>query len=111
MLLQAWIKHLTGQRSLDLDKFIVELSFIKSQDWSYEQEWRFSIPEYHTQGDLYNEYQENPLVFGAIYLGCNMSQENEKEILKLLNGQLNHIEVFKAYKSSINFGLEFEKIK
>jgi len=40
-----------------------------------------------------------------------MLQENEKKILKLLNGQFNHIEVFKAHKSNVNFGLEFERIK
>lgn len=109
--LDDFIKNLTGQKALDLSTSMLNLPYTKSLDWSYEKEWRLSILEYDSKGDLYNEYQENPLVFGAIYLGCNMLQENEKKIIKLLNGQFNHVEVFKAHKSNINFELEFERIK
>lgn len=100
-----------GIQQFDYEKLIIDLPYIKYVDWEYENEWRVAFPDVVTASNLYNDYVENPRVFGAVYFGCRIYPEDQAEILSLLTGSLSHVKAYTATKRKTEFGLDFERIK
>jgi hypothetical protein len=90
--------------SVDYDQRFKDLVYVKSDVWSYEKEWRISI-----QHDI-SFSKEPSAVFGAVYLGCMMSQEDSDEIIDLTKRHLPEIEIWKAIQSRTAYKLRFERI-
>jgi hypothetical protein len=65
------IQHLTGERPISFADLKSKLPYVKHEDWGYEKEWRVCVPHEDPENQNgYNDWAENPRVFGAIYLGC-----------------------------------------
>lgn len=109
--LDELVQHVTGENTIDLTKSIPNIWYTKSKHWAYEKEWRIAMPEPTAGSNLYNDYEEDPQVFGAVYMGCRSSKEDQDEILSFLTGELEHVELYRAHKQGSSFGLYFEKIK
>lgn len=107
----AYARHLTGEQPIDFASLIWNIAYIKHVDWHYEEEWRVHISLFNEPpGDGYSIYIENPRVFEAIYLGCNMEQERRKEIVGLVRRCLPETEVFVGSKSGTSFELSFSQL-
>jgi hypothetical protein len=66
----------------------------KSPEWSYEEEWRLSIPEevHHDESASFLPYYANELA--QIYLGYRMSNEKKDEIIRLAKNVNPNVEVY-----------------
>jgi len=74
-----WEKIATGHELTDTQKggIFQKTLLTKSQDWEYENEWRFAFKFPDT------EYQYLPWAPCCIYLGVNIDAKNEKAIRKI----------------------------
>lgn len=82
-----------------------EQFFIKSSDWSYEQEYRLILLEATNQ-----VIELDDGVISIVILGCNMSNDHKDEILEVLKSRPTPITFLQAKQNVDNFGLNFEEI-
>ncbi|MCE8005148.1 DUF2971 domain-containing protein [Billgrantia ethanolica] len=109
--LDQYVRHLTGEDPIDLAALSWDVAFTKHTDWAYEKEWRVHMPLLHEPpGDGYTLLKENPSVFGAVYLGCRMTDEVREQILEAVEEHIPHAQVFQGKRSTSSFDLEFEEI-
>jgi len=110
--LDDFIKLSTGEKNINYYEKLMDIAYIKHEVWAYEDEWRV-VTEIDTEENknLYNDYQEYPRVFDALYFGCRISESDKGEIIDMLNGNLGHVEIFQAKKKAQEFGLQFERIR
>lgn len=112
---EEWIDHVLCINRIDLGQRELDLLLVKGEDWSYEKEWRLSYrlsktsENYSSHGAIY--FKEPPQVFGAIYLGCRMPQEDKKEIIELAIQSLPDMEIWQAVQGSNAYKIEFAKIR
>lgn len=78
----------------------------KSEDWSYEKEWRIILLD----GSKRKE-PVPPVIIKRIYFGMLASEENIKTSVEILKKFNPEIEMFKAVKKKLEFGLDFEPLK
>lgn len=93
-----------------LDDKIDLNSQCKSEDWKYENEWRFS---YKAEKDFHEEIKTVPIeddFIEAIYLGCRIPEEHEVEITSARNLYFPNAKMYKARVAENRFALEFEEI-
>jgi len=108
--LQDQINNLTGIEKINVGRLLLNVAFMKHKDWGYENEWRLHRPHENDEG-VYNDWKENPMVFGAIYLGCRIAENDATDILKLIEDKYPHMEIHKAKPSPNGFKIEYERIK
>jgi len=79
VILSEWEKIVTGNELTDAQKGSIfqKTLLTKSQDWEYENEWRFAFKHPDT------DYQYLPWAPCCIYLGVNIDPKNEEAILKV----------------------------
>ena len=77
---------------------------IKSTEWQYEQEWRYSI-SWGTSAKPFNKGVPTPT---AVYLGAKMNEKDEIFIKEIAKKKL--IPVYKMKMKSYEFKLIPEKI-
>jgi hypothetical protein len=108
---EEWIDHVLCINRIDLGQRELDLILVKGEDWSYEKEWRLSMTseEYSLRGAIY--LKEPPQVFGAVYLGCRMHQEDKKEIIELAIQSLPDMEIWQVVQGQKAYKIEFEKIR
>jgi Protein of unknown function (DUF2971) len=108
---EEYALHLTGEKIINMPLLIQAIAYEKHVDWSYEKEWRVHIPMLdQPAGTGRNLYPENPLIFEAIYLGCNITEENALKVIALARKELPNMKIYKAMRSKIRYELEFELI-
>jgi Protein of unknown function (DUF2971) len=70
---EGWATLLMMQNRLTTEKFLDFATFTKSQDWSYEREWRVTSWKRPADTGLYTDYSFDQRELGAIYLGPMIS--------------------------------------
>ena len=110
--LDDFIKLSIGEKNINYYEKLMDIAYIKHEVWAYEDEWRV-VKEIDTEENknLYNDYQEYPQVFDALYFGCRISESDKDEIIDILNGDFRHVEIFQSKKKAQEFGLQFERIR
>jgi hypothetical protein len=100
----GWAELMTLKQEIGLNRMLHALTYYKTPDWSYEEEWRVS--GYKRPGEVaeYADYKIHPLNFSKVFFGPHISDEDRKDILDLLADDLNHVE---AYQANIGFGRYF----
>jgi hypothetical protein len=110
--LDAYAKHLSGERSIDFTSLTWEIAFTKHLDWSYEKEWRVHVSFLkEPAGDGYSIFTENPRVFEAVYLGCRMGQAEIESVVNAVRLHLPDTNIFLAERSRTSFALSFTELK
>lgn len=96
---------------IDLAALAWQLVYLKHSDWSYEKEWRCYWPLLNEPAGVgYVDPVQDPRLFEAIYLGCNMGELDTTEIIELTRRHLPDTEIYQARKSRTSFDLEFYRI-
>ncbi len=74
-----------------------ESCYTKTPDWSYQEEWR--IVSFNRAGESgeYSDYKFNPKELSAVYLGPEISVEDRRIILSLLERELSHVKVYSGH--------------
>ncbi len=81
--------------------------FYKSDSWKYEKEWRIS--KNHIENRI---IKINVSTISEVILGCCINANNEKNIIRSVEKNLQHdTPIYKAFKIDNAFGLNFERIK
>lgn len=88
-----------------------ELLLVKAKDWAYEHEWRVSRSDVGYPLGGPTDFEEPAPVFGAIYLGCRMPEEDKEEIRRLAQESLPDMEIWQAVESQRAYMVEFEQLK
>ena len=108
---EDYANHLTGEKPIDMLKLVDKLAYIKHTDWKYEKEWRVRIPtmnKFSNSGD--SLHVENPQIFEAMYLGCNMNNENVLNIIALAREKLPNMKIYRALRSKKSYELKFDLV-
>lgn len=103
--------HFSRATPIDITKLASELVYVKHSDWTYEKEWRCYWPLLDEPiGDGYMDPVQDPRLFEAIYLGCNMDEGDRVAIVELSRRHLPATDIYQARKSQTSFDLEFDRI-
>ncbi len=108
-----YIRYLTGEVPIDFARMIYdEAVYIKHENWAYEKEWRVHVPLINEAvGTGYSDWKENSQVFGAIYMGCRMPQEDAQDLMRVIEDKMPHMEVHQARTSRTRFGIEYNRVR
>lgn len=102
------LKYLTGQATLNAETMMDAALLTKADDWAYEQEWRVV---YHGREPVaFSDDNFAPRQFTAVYFGCRITEQDQKEIESLALAANPNIEMFNARKSDREFALAFENV-
>lgn len=102
----------------NMDNWVNDFIWVKSQHWSYEEEWRI-ITTFRGCKNVITLNNSNiflfPLPFDTIknvYLGCKMSKEKIDNFVDLINGsgRLRHVQVYRALPDEKEYKLRFVKV-
>jgi hypothetical protein len=86
--------------------YMVEMLNTKSPEWSYEDEFRL------TKGGASNKAFQLPKeAITEVIFGCNMSEQDRKEIIEALDSKLPHVKIFDATPSLEHFTLDISEAK
>ena len=107
----ALADHFTRAKLIDLTDLCWRLVYIKHNDWKYENEWRCYWPLLQEPvGTGFDDHVQDPRLFEAIYLGCNMTDDEASTICTLARRCLPDTAILRAKKSLTSFDLEFDEI-
>lgn len=110
--LEEHIKHLTGEQPISFGDLLYEIPYVKHEHWGYENEWRVHVPHEELENKVgFNDWQENPRVFGAIFLGCRIDQKDAADIMRIIEAKYPHIELYSAKPSDTKFEIDYERIR
>ena len=97
---EDWAEALSLNINASARYVMEKCSIRKAKDnkhkWFEQNEWR--IPSFcrpHETG-MVSDYDVNPKDFTAIYFGHKMSDQTQKNILSLLDGELSHVSAFQC---------------
>ena len=85
------------------------ITLSKSDAWAYEKEWRVVT----TIRDKSANYEIIPYAreeVGAVYLGCNMSKSDRKEIVDITRRRFPQAKIYQAEKHPHEFALMFAEV-
>lgn len=103
--------HFSRAIPIDLAELAWKLVYIKHSDWRYEKEWRCYWPLLNEPvGTGYIDPVQDPRLFEAIYLGCNMEEGDKEDIIDHVRRHLPGAEIYQASKSQTSFDLTFDRI-
>jgi Protein of unknown function (DUF2971) len=103
--------HFSRAVPIDLAELAWQLVYLKHSDWRYENEWRCYWPLLDEPvGVGYIDPVQDPRLFEAVYLGCNMDEGDREEIVDHVRRHLPATEVYQARKSRFSFDLTFDRI-
>jgi len=93
-----------GDDENEINKTFQPFFLAKAPFWNYELEYRFL--------DYPCSERKKPIgdILVSIYLGCDVSVEDESFIKKLCQNHKNNIKLFKAEKAFFKYGIEFNEI-
>lgn len=106
------IKEYFEEDHLDLNVMLLPL-LKKSEDWSYEKEWRIILHDYSLSNFHNNFYSDKHYMRfikpKAVYMGLKIKEENEELIKEIC--KMRKIPLFKAKKDNNNYKLGFDEIE
>lgn len=106
--LRDYIRNLTGEAPIDFAPLVYnEAAYVKHKNWEYEREWRIHVPP----GLGYSDWRENPRVFGALYLGCRISVQDAQKLIRVVETQMPHMEIYQVAPSRKYFGMEHQRLR
>ena len=92
----GWGRLMSLQPEIAIRRLLHEYTFNKTPDWSYEEEWRITSFKRPDDVGHFTDYRVAPLDFSKVFLGPHISDQDRLEMLRLLIGDLSHVEAFQA---------------
>lgn len=103
-----WLDDMVAIKKFDQDELYQRYASSKSQQWSYEREWRVWYP-LASEG-LLDDVDIRPSEFTSLYFGCRAASEFIDEVLTLLRSIFPDVRCFRALKKEDAYALEYEEI-
>ncbi len=86
---KTWVDLMFGEMSQT--QLFDDYFYLKTQDWSYEKEWRIVSHARENELGLYADYPFNLGELNTIYFGPNCPDEDKREITSMLIHGLEHV--------------------
>lgn len=109
--MEEWIRHQTGQQSINYEAYLYKMLTTKSKQWKEEREWRVITLRDPDDKGSYNYNYFWPEEIEAVYFGCCVTDSEIKSVVEKMHPSLSHVELYKARKKKWEFGLEFKRIR
>lgn len=106
---QEFLDDILAIRKLDFSQLYHRYAYHKSKHWKYEKEWRVWYPLSKSSG-FYDTVPVRPSEFRALYLGCQICDEDKRALLELVRKHFPSTRVFQAAKSAVAYELEYTEI-
>jgi hypothetical protein len=110
--LEDYVKHQTGQMTLNDDKLYEAFVLTKSDHWQYEKEWR-CIGRL-SDSDITIGFDFDPLIpeeLEGIYLGCQIEEPTKETVLQLIKKDFPAANVYQSKIDTQKFRLRFDQIR
>ena len=110
---EEWVKHLLGIHLVDYGRLFFDAAYLKHLDWAYEKEWRIHIPilDGSEPKDGVSYYEKDARVFGALYLGCRMPDDERCDLVKIVEESHPAMPVIEMRKAKDGFRLEEHRVR
>lgn len=103
------IERLCMESAEYASELMEDLTYLKSDHWKYEKEYRLAIPNWIEKGKTFRDVSFAPEEISAVYLGCNMSLKNQDKVIMFANKLNPSIKIFLGRQHLHNFCLVFEE--
>lgn len=107
---REWIDEIIGVKAIDHEKLYWEYAYVKSDTWTYENEWRVWDLLATVQPEFFSDYPLYPKELVEIYFGSKIREEDRKAIVLSAKTINPEIRFFQAIKSSDRYALDFREI-
>lgn len=109
--IDEWTRILTGQQTPDLVGLWTKYACTKTPEWEYENEWR--VISFASRGEIghFSDYRFQSQELRSVYLGCDISDEDKRDIMSLLRFDMAHVRMFLGKKLERERRLTFERIR
>jgi hypothetical protein len=109
---EEWINGMLGLRPIDQDDDAWErLVTTKARAWEHEKEWRVISKRRPYENEGYEDCKFAPREIAKVFLGCKMEEADKNDILGLLSGVFEKVEVYQAKQNSKMFRLDFDRVR
>ena len=106
---QAFLDDILAIRKLDFSSLYRRYVYCKCDHWKYEKEWRVWYPLAESSG-LYETMPVRPSEFRALYLGCQMCDDDKRALLELVHEHFPSTRIYQASKSTVAYELEYAEV-
>ena len=93
---QVWMESLVGISDTKLEDLLLELQYFKTTDWRTEREWRVTSLADPNQPNDFEDTGFHPKTLISATFGPACTQIDRDELLALLVGDLDHVQVLEA---------------
>jgi hypothetical protein len=102
------VRLLSGEGTIATPDLFEEAVYVKAADWAYEKEWRLVGGWEKAKTEEYIPFKPEEIT--AVYLGCRMSDADQKAIKDIAGKNHAHAAVYAGSKSTQRFALDFTKV-
>ena len=110
MALKTWIQIILENDQESLNKLVEASRYFKTPEWKHEKEWRVVTFARDGEPEKHTDFGFRAQEISEIYLGPKISRDDEIEILRLLKGDLGHVNAYRAKIDEFNRRIIFEPI-
>lgn len=82
---REWARALLGETEIDWESYLSEYYFVKSPDWSYEQEYRVPSDLHRGEQGLFSDYKFHEEDLREVILGPRIAATDANEIRELVS--------------------------
>ena len=106
---EEWTRHILGIERINFSDRMMKMTMTKSSEWKYEREFRYMLPM-QDKDRPFDLQTIEPQEIHSVYLGCRMESDYKDRIVKIVQDNLPHVDIYQSKKSATLFELEFERI-
>ena len=107
---EAWVSCMLGQGGTTYWDLFTEYQYVKTNQWSYEKEWRIASWARPGEKGLFGVYGFHPDELTGIYFGSKCSAEDRSDLLALLAHGLEHVHAYEAIPDPSQAKFKFRAI-
>ncbi len=89
----------------ELQESFIQPLLVKPDNWEYEKEWRLL-----SLGANNYKIRIEPSAIREVVMGLKMPLEKKREVVKICREIYPHVDIYEAYMSKGNYGIEFKPV-
>ncbi len=104
-----WIDDMTGIKKLDFSAMYKRYAYAKSDQWSYEREWRVWYP-YSEGKETFDTVPLRQSEVAAVYFGCKASSDFVQQALSACRNSFPATKAYQAKKLEHMYAIQYTEI-
>ena len=107
---EAWASCMLGQGGTTYWDLFAEYEYVKTNEWSYEKEWRIVSGARPGENGFFGDYGYHPNELTGIFFGPKCSTEHRSDLLALLVHGLEHVHAYETIPDTQQAKFKFREI-